>query len=323
MVNEVSFDAIARAADLLSGVAHVTPVITSHYLDETAETSVFLKGEHLQRTGSFKFRGAYHAASQVLASGRSRTVATISSGNHGQGLALAAKLLGLSAHVIVPQPASGLKQAAITSHGAHLHLEENRPLAESTLRQITADERVIPIHAFNDPHVIAGQGTIMLELFEQVPKLDILLAPVGGGGLLSGLCVAGHHLNPSLQLYACEPRGAADAIESLRRNHIVPMTAPHTMADGLRTSLGSRTFPILRQHLTDVFLVDEAEIVAAMRFAYERMNLAIEPSSAVALAPLLRTEPALMGKRVGVVITGGNVDPEMLGESLSPGAVPP
>lgn len=323
MDSDISFEAITRAADLLRGVAHMTPVMTSRQLDEKAGALVFLKGEHLQRTGSFKFRGAFHAASRILSSSRSRTIATISSGNHGQGLALAARLLGFSAHVIVPQPASGLKQAAIASYGARLHLEENRALAEATMRQMTENEDVIPIHAFNDPHVIVGQGTIMLEFFAQVPALDIVLAPIGGGGLLSGLCLAGHHLNPSLHVYGCEPRGAADAIESLRLNQIVPMAAPHTMADGLRTSLGSRTLPILRQHLTDVFLVEEAEIVAAMRFVYERMKLVIEPSSAVALAPLLRTEPALIGKRVGIVITGGNVDLEILWKSLSPGTVPP
>lgn len=323
MANDVSFEAITRAAGILRGVAHITPVMKSRQLDEKSGASVFFKCEHLQRTGSFKFRGAYHAASLVLSSGRSRTVTTISSGNHGQGLALAAKLLGLSAHVIVPKPASALKQAAITSYGARLHLEETRSLAEATMRQMIEDGQATPIHAFNDPHVIAGQGTIMLELFKQVPALDIVLAPIGGGGLLSGLCLAGHHLNPSLQIYGCEPRGAADAIESLRLNYIVPMAAPQTMADGLRTSLGNRTLPILRQHLTEVFLVDEEEIVAAMRFVYERMKLVIEPSSAVALAPVLRTEPALIGKRVGVVITGGNVDLEALWKSLSPGAVPP
>ena len=323
MVNDVTFQAIAKAASILRGVAHVTPIMTSQQLDTVAGASVFLKCEQLQKTGSFKFRGAYYAASQVLLSSHSRTVAAISSGNHGQGLALAAKLLGLSAHVIVPKPASGLKQAAITSYGAQLHLEENRTLAEATMHELTENEQVIPIHAFNDPHVIAGQGTIMLELFAQIPELDILLAPIGGGGLLSGLCLAAHHVNPALQVYGCEPRGAADAIESLRLNQIVPMPTPHTMADGLRTSLGSRTLPILREHLTDVFLVDEEEIVKAMRFVYERLKLVIEPSSAVALAPLLRTEPVLRRKRVGVVITGGNVDLESFWTSLSPGTVPP
>ena len=148
----------------------------------------------------------------------------------------------------------------------------------------------------------------MLELLQQVSHLDVVLAPVGGGGLLSGLCVAAHHLNPHLLLYACEPLGAADAIESLRRNEVLPMINPCTLADGLRTSLGSRTLPILKQHLTDVLLVSEEEILTAMQFAQEKLRLEIEPSSAVALAPLLRREPALVGRRVGVILTGGNVD---------------
>ncbi|MEC4890866.1 MAG: pyridoxal-phosphate dependent enzyme [Nitrospira sp.] len=323
MVSDVAFESIAQAADILRGVAHVTPVISNRQLDAVAQASVFLKCEQFQKTGSFKFRGAYHAASHVLSSGRSKTVATISSGNHGQGLALAAKLLGLSAHVIVPKPESALKLAAISSYGAQLHLEENRSLAETTIREMTEQGEIIPIHAFNDPHVIAGQGTIMLELFSQVPDLDIILAPIGGGGLLSGLCLATHHLNPSLRVYACEPYGAADAKESLRLNQVIPMPAPQTLADGLRTSLGSKTLPILRQHLTDVLLVSEEEIVAAMRFVSERMKLVIEPSSAVAIAPLLRAESVLRGKRVGVVITGGNVDLEIFWKSLKPAAGQP
>lgn len=322
MVHDITFEAIINAAGILSGIAHHTPVMTCQQLDAAASASVFLKCEQFQRTGSFKFRGAYHAVRQILSSGHSRPVAAISSGNHGQGLALAAKLLGLSAHVIVPTPASALKQVAIRSYGAQLHLAENRALADATMRRLTEHDQAIPIHAFNDPHVIAGQGTIMLELFAQVPTLDIVLAPIGGGGLLSGLCLAAHHLNPSLRLYGCEPQGAADAGESLRINRIIPMPTPQTMADGLRTSLGSRTLPILRQHLTDVLLVDEEEIVSAMRFIYERMKLVIEPSSAVALAPLLRRESVLRGKRVGVVITGGNVDLEGLWRSLPPGAAP-
>ncbi|MCS6291797.1 MAG: pyridoxal-phosphate dependent enzyme, partial [Nitrospira sp.] len=183
-----------------------------------------------------------------------------------------------------------------------------RAAAEEALHETLAHEHARQIHAFNDPQVIAGQGTILLELLQQVSNLDVVLGPVGGGGLLSGLCIAAHHLNPRLLLYACEPLGAADAIESLRQNKIVPMTTPCTVADGLRTSLGTRTLPILRRHLTDVFLVSEEEILTAMRFSQEALKLEIEPSSAVALAPLLRREPALVGRRVGVILTGGNVD---------------
>ncbi|SPP64364.1 pyridoxal-phosphate dependent enzyme [Nitrospira lenta] len=305
---EVFFEDILRARETLHNVSLITPVKTSVALDDVTSATVFLKCETAQRTGSFKFRGAYNAASQVTAKGSGRTVATISSGNHGQGLALAASLLHLSAYVIVPKPYVPRKRLAIAQHGAHVIVVEDRAAAEQALHDTLAQEHARQIHAFNDPQVIAGQGTIMLELLQQVSHLDVVLAPVGGGGLLSGLCVAAHHLNPHLLLYACEPLGAADAIESLRRNEVLPMINPCTLADGLRTSLGSRTLPILKQHLTDVLLVSEEEILTAMQFAQEKLQLEIEPSSAVALAPLLRREPALVGRRVGVILTGGNVD---------------
>jgi threonine dehydratase len=308
MDGEISFEAIIRAAATLKDVAYPTPIKICPELDAMASAAVFLKCETAQRTGSFKFRGAYYSASQVKARGLGGAVATISSGNHGQGLALAASLLNLSAHIIIPKPYVTRKQQAIAQHGAHVIVVENRAAAEQALRETMAHENAWQIHAFNDPQVIAGQGTIMLELLQQVSNLDVVLGPVGGGGLLSGLCIAAHHLNPDLMLYACEPLGAADAIESLRRNEVVPMTNPCTLADGLRTSLGSRTLPILKQHLTDVFLVSEEEILTAMRFAQEKLRLEIEPSSAVALAPLLRQESALVGQRVGVILTGGNVD---------------
>ncbi|MEK6631925.1 MAG: pyridoxal-phosphate dependent enzyme [Nitrospirota bacterium] len=315
---EVFFEDILRARETLHDVSLITPVKTNVELDALTSATVFLKCETAQRTGSFKFRGAYYAVSQVAAKGLGRTVAAISSGNHGQGLALAASLLNLSAYVIVPKPYVPRKQQAIAQHGAHVTVVENRAAANQALHETIAQENAWQIHAFNDPYVIAGQGTILLELLQQVSNLDVVLGPIGGGGLLSGLCIAAHHLNPRLLLYACEPLGAADAIESLRQNKIVPMTTPYTVADGLRTSLGTRTLPILRRHLTDVFLVSEDEILGAMRFSQETLKLEIEPSSAVALAPLLRREPALVGRRVGVILTGGNVDLDSFWPPVTP-----
>lgn len=314
---EVSFEDILQARETLHNVSLITPVKTNVELDVLASATVFLKCETAQRTGSFKFRGAYYATSKVAATGLDRTVATISSGNHGQGLALAASLLNLSAYVIVPKPYVPRKQQAIAQQGAHVIVVEDRAAAEQILHETLSQRKARQIHAFNDPQVIAGQGTIMLELLQQVSDLDVVLGPVGGGGLLSGLCIAAHHLIPRLLLYACEPLGAADVIESLCQNEVVPMTTPRTVADGLRTSLGSRTLPILHRHLTDVFLVSENEILDAMRFSQETLKLAIEPSSAVALAPLLRREPALVGRRVGVILTGGNVDLDSFGPSVT------
>lgn len=312
MDGEISFENILQARQALKDISYITPIVTNRDLEAIASASVFLKCETAQRTGSFKFRGAYYAAMRVKTEGLSQAVVTISSGNHGQGLALAAKLLGLSAHVIVPRPFVQRKYHAIVQYGAHVIPVDDRASADQILRHTIGLESAWPIHAFNDPHVIAGQGTILLELLQQVNNLDAVLAPVGEGGLLSGLCIAAHHLKPHLSLYACEPLGAADVSESLRRNEIVPMTNPMTLADGLRTSLGNRTLPILKRHLTDVFLVSEEEILAGMRFSQETLKLDIEPSSAVALAPLLRREPALAGKRVGVVLTGGNVEMDVL-----------
>ncbi|ULA65397.1 MAG: PALP domain-containing protein [Nitrospira sp.] len=314
---EVFFEDILRARETLRNISLITPVKTNVELDTLAAATVFLKCETAQRTGSFKFRGAYVAAAQVKTRAVSQTIATISSGNHGQGLALAAKLLGLSAHVVVPKPYVPQKQHAIVQHDAQVTIADDRAMADHALQEILKRENAWPIHAFNDPQVIAGQGTIMLELLQQVSNLDAVLAPVGGGGLLSGLCVAAHRLNPRLLLYACEPLGAADALESIRHNKIAPMTNPQTVADGLRTSLGSRTLPILRRHLTNVFLVSEEEILTAMRFSQETLTLKIEPSSAVALAPLLRRETALIGRRVGVVLTGGNVDMDSFWHSIA------
>lgn len=312
----VTFHSVTEAARVLHGVVHVTPVITSRQLDAKISGNIFLKCENFQRTGAFKFRGAYHALWQVKSLEGVQSVATISSGNHGQGIALAAGLLGLSAHVVMPKPVSSLKYQSVVGYGGMVTLTENRLIAEEKIQEVVAQQHAAYVHAFNDPQVIAGQGTAMLEFLDQVKSLDVLLAPVGGGGLLSGLCVAGHHLQSRLKILACEPYGASDAKESIRLNRIVPMPHPNTLADGLRTSLGSRTLPILRDHLADVLYVSEEEIVLSMQFAYERLKLVIEPSSAVALAPILRAEAVLIGKRVGVVLTGGNVDLNSLWSSL-------
>lgn len=310
MTKEICFTSILDAAAVLSGIAYVTPVRTSEQLDTRISGRVFLKCENFQRTGAFKFRGAYHAVSRLKPQRQTTAVATISSGNHGQGVALAARLLGLSAHVVMPEPISAFKYRAVVGNGARVWLSENRSRAEERLQEVLEQESAMYVHAFNDPHVIAGQGTVMVEFLDQISSLDVALAPIGGGGLLSGLCIAGHQLKPALRIFACEPEGALDAEESIRQNRIVPMPNPKTVADGLRTSLGSKTLPILRDHLAGVFPVSEAEILDAMRFASETLKLMIEPSSAVALAPVLRAERALIGHRVGVVLTGGNVEAE-------------
>jgi len=315
-MDDPTFSLIEQAVEVLRGVANVTPVISNRTLDGLAHARVFLKCENFQRVGAFKFRGAYHAVARHMAANPARTFATISSGNHAQGIALACQLLGAAAHVVMPKPYSSMKHRAAVDYGATVHVAEDRICAEVMLGKIVEDTGATIIHSFNDPLVIVGQGTIMVELLEQVSELDVVLAPVGGGGLLSGLCVAAQACRPQMKIFACEPAGALDAVESVRQNRIVPMPSPHTIADGLRTSLGERTLPILRQHLAGFFIVQESEIVEAMRFAYERLKIVIEPSSAVALAPLLREESQLRGRRVAVVLTGGNAELSSLWRDL-------
>ncbi len=300
-----TFHDVERAAARLRGIAHNTPVQTSHRLDAHSRATVFLKCENFQRVGAFKFRGAYNA---VAHRSSSKPVVALSSGNHAQGIALACRLLGKEAHLVMPDPVNPVKQAAVQGYGGLVHRSADPRDAEALCRELVRELRGEWIEAFNDPDVIAGQGTAALELLGEVADLDVLLGPIGGGGLLSGTCLAAHAVNAHIQVYACEPAGALDALYSVRENRIVPQEHPHTIAEGLRTSVGTLTLPILRDHLAGFFVVAEREIVAAMRFIYERMKLVIEPASAVAVAPLLRQEPALQGKRVGVIISGGNVD---------------
>ncbi len=307
----VNFADVQAAAEVLHRVAHVTPVLTSRRLNEISGATVFLKCENFQRIGAFKFRGAYHAISRLRdreSTSAPRAIVTLSSGNHAQGVALACRLLGLPAHIVMHAPHNPSKRAAVAGYGAIIHEAPDRDSAGTLLADVLDRVQGTYVHAFNNPLVVAGQGTCMLEFLASVPELEVALAPVGGGGLLSGTSLAAHGTNPSMEVYACEPTGALDAIYSVRENRIVPMPNPNTIAEGLRTSVGDVTLPILKQHLAGFFVVDEAEIVDAMRFVFERLKLVIEPSSTVALAPLLRREASLVGKRVGVILTGGNVD---------------
>jgi threonine dehydratase len=304
----ITLSDVRRAAERLAGIARTTPVLASRQLNELAAADVHLKCENFQRVGAFKFRGAYNAIASLLSEPGRKPVVTLSSGNHAQGVALACRLLNRQAHVVMPGPINVRKRSAVVGYGATVHEAATRQEGEQMLAELLAETSGAHVHAFNDPLVIAGQGTAMLELLSIVPDLEVVLAPIGGGGLLSGTCIAAHGVKPGLQIYACEPTGALDAIHSVRENRIVPMPNPCTIAEGLRTSVGDVTLPILRQHLSGFFTVEEREIVATMRFAFERLKIVIEPSSAVALAPVLRQETALRGKRVGVLISGGNVD---------------
>ncbi|MFO0774967.1 MAG: threonine/serine dehydratase [Nitrospiraceae bacterium] len=315
---------IGSAVERLRGNAVVTPVVTSAELDAQAGARVFLKCEQQQRTGSFKFRGAFNAVASLPPETAGTPVVTVSSGNHGQALALAARLHNRAAIIYAPGAITPTKRHAILAQGGTLVECVTRAEAEAAAAARAQSGDAMLIHPFNDLSVIAGQGTCALEVLDHVGELDAILAPVGGGGLLSGTCLAAHGRNPRIAVYGCEPVGALDAVISVREGRIVPMTNPQTIADGLRSSLGTHTLEILRAHVADFFTVEEWEIVEALRYAHERLGLWIEPSSAVALAPLLRGEPALQNRRVAVILTGGNIDEAgvraILGAKTSGGA---
>jgi threonine dehydratase/serine racemase len=307
--------AVREAAGRIAGLAHRTPVLTCATLDRLAGRALFFKCEHLQKAGAFKFRGACNAVQKLSAEAAARGVVTHSSGNHAQALALAARMRGIPAHVVMPRNASPVKRRAVEGYGGRvIECEPTLTARETTAAAVLAETGATFVHPYNHPDVIAGQGTAALELLEQVDGLEAVVAPVGGGGLVSGVCVAGHGLNPALRIFAAEPAGADDTARSKAAGKILPQTDPRTIADGLLTSLGELTWPLVRDQVERVITVGEEEIVAALRLAWERAKLLIEPSAAVALAAVLSDEfRSLDGlRRVGIVLSGGNVNLERL-----------
>jgi threonine dehydratase len=306
----IGIDEIKRAADRLSPWAHRTPVMTSKALDDRCGGSVFLKCENLQKIGAFKFRGAMNALLQLEDHERERGVITHSSGNHGQAVALAGRLLGAKVTVVMPRTAPAVKRAATEGYGARIVLCE--PTIASREEAVAAEiERhgLALVHPYNDWNVIAGQGTAALELLDQVDELDVVICPVGGGGLLAGTALAVEAVSPRTTVIAAEPANADDARRSIETGSIQRSDDPKTIADGLRTtSIGERNFAVIVGRVERVVTVTEAEIVDAMRFVWERVKLVIEPSSAVAVAPLLTGKVATAGLRIGVIVSGGNVD---------------
>lgn len=315
----VTLEDVRAAASRLQGVAHRTPVVTSRTLDERTGASVFLKCENFQRMGAFKFRGAYNRLVQLDEKQRRAGVVAFSSGNHAQGVALAAQLLGIPAAIVMPEDAPKSKVAATRGYGAEVIFYDRYRSHRAEIAQGICDERgAVMVPPFNDPHIIAGAGTAALELLEDAGDLDIVLAPVGGGGLLSGSALAAHGRNPRMDVYGVEPEAGNDAQQSLRRGEIVHIDVPQTIADGLQTQApGELTFAIMREHVRDIVTVSDAELRDAMRFAFERLKIVMEPSGAAGLAVMLSGKLPAAGKRVGVVISGGNVDAERFGQLLT------
>ena len=305
----VTFEEVQAAAQRLQGVAQRTPVMTSAYLSRRAQNPLYFKCENLQRVGSFKFRGAYNAVSQLREEERRRGVVAFSSGNHAQGVALAAALLRVSAKIVMPSDAPPAKLEATSAYGAEVVLYDRyRQDRAAIAAEIQKNEQRVLIPPFDHPHVIAGQATAALEFHEQVPQLEVLLAPVGGGGLISGCAVALHHLAPRAEIYGVEAEAANDTFLSLQKGERVTIPVPRTIADGMQvTSPGEITFAVMREHLAGVLLVSEEEIKSAVRLVLERMKILIEPTAAVPVAAALKNEKKWKDRHLGIVLSGGNV----------------
>jgi threo-3-hydroxy-L-aspartate ammonia-lyase len=308
----VSIHDVQSAAARLRGHAHLTPVHTSRTVDAHCDASVFFKCENFQRVGAFKFRGAYNALSRLPAG---PGVLTYSSGNHAQAIALAGKLLGIPTLIVMPTDAPEVKQRATRDYGAEIVLYDRATTSREELGgHIAAERKLTVIPPYDHAHIIAGQGTVALELHDQAGPLDVLLAPCGGGGLLSGCAVTTKALNPKCLVIGVEPTAADDATRSFKTGTLHTAHNPQTIADGARTpSLGKLTFPLIRKLVDDMVTVDDNAIVAAMRFLWERMKLVVEPTGALAYAALHGGTLRFPGRRVGVVISGGNVDLGALG----------
>jgi threonine dehydratase len=314
-----TFADIQAAAARLAGVANRTPVVTSRTFDARAGAQVFFKCENLQRGGAFKFRGAYNTIRQLSEEQRWRGVVSFSSGNHAQGVALAARLLGTPAVIVMPNDAPEVKLAATRGYGAEVVLYDRaEQKREAIARQLAEERGLALVPPFDHPHIIAGQGTAALELLTDVPDLDALVVPIGGGGLISGCSIAAHALRPGIRVIGVEPDTANDAYLSLQKGERVSTPQSHSIADGLLpTAPGEITFAIMQQHLESIVLVSDEQMIEAVRFLLTRMKILVEPSGAAPAAALMSgTVPGVTGRKVGVVLSGGNIDPPRLAEIL-------
>ena len=306
-----SIDDIRAAAERIKGVGHRTPILTSQTLDEMAGRKLFFKCENFQKVGAFKLRGGWNAVSMLSDEEAAKGVCTHSSGNHAQAVAFSAMKRGIASYIVMPNNVPDVKLDAVKGYGANIILcEPTLEARETTLDEITKKTGAQVVHPFNNPNVIAGQGTAALEMIEDLGTLDAMIAPIGGGGLMSGTCITTRSLLPETKLFGAEPAGADDAYRSLKEGKIIPQTDPDTICDGLLTSLGEYTWNILKDHLEAIYTVTDDEVINAMRLVWERIKIIIEPSSATAVAVALKSEfKALEGlEKVGIILTGGNVE---------------
>ncbi len=315
----VAYADVHAAAQRLAGIAHRTPVMRSKTLDAACGAEVFIKCENLQRMGAFKFRGAYNLLASLSPAERAAGVVAFSSGNHAQGVALAARILGISATIVMPSDAPNVKLAATREYGAEVVLyERERSNREEIARGIAAERGATIVPPFDDPRIVAGAGTAALELLEDAGALDAVVVPVGGGGLRAGTALAAHGIDEAIAIYGVEPEAGDDFAQSLARGERVSIGVPQTIADGLQTtSPGIVPFAIAREHVRGVVRVSDDELCDAMRFAFERMKTVVEPSGAAPIAALLqRRIPDVAGRRIGAIVSGGNIDIARLAQLL-------
>jgi threonine dehydratase len=316
----ISYEDVVNARKRLDGVAHRTPTLTSMTADAMAGGQVFFKCENMQRMGAFKFRGAYNALALFTPEQKAAGVVAFSSGNHAQAIALSAKLLGMRAVLVMPNDAPGSKVAATRGYGGEVVLydryTENR---EEIGRRLADEQGLTLVPPYDHPHVMAGQGTAAVELFEDFGPLDLLLVPLGGGGLLSGCAVAAHAMSPDCRVIGVEPEAGNDGQRSFRSGEIVHIETPKTIADGAQTlHLGNYTFPVIQQMVDDIVTVSDAELVEAMSFFASRMKLIVEPTGSLAAAVVLQKKIDTRGKRIGVLLSGGNVDLARFADLVKP-----
>ena len=309
MNNFPSLKDIKIAHDKIASYIHKTPVLTNASINRILDSEIYFKCENLQKVGAFKFRGATNTVLSLTAEEAKNGVATHSSGNHAAALALAARQRDIKAFIVMPRTAPGIKKKAVEGYGAEIFFcDPTLQAREETLEVVVKQTRSTFIHPYNNYKIISGQATACIELFEETNHLDIVIAPVGGGGLLSGTALSAAYVSPDTEVIGAEPEGADDAFRSLQQGKIVPCVNPNTIADGLRTSLGSLTFPIIKKYVDRIVTTNDNYIIEAMRLIWERMKLIVEPSSATALAILLNHQHIARKKKIGIILSGGNAD---------------
>ncbi len=308
-MKKITKEDIERAHLIIQPYIHRTPVLTNKSINALAGTELFFKCENFQKIGAFKIRGGMNATLSLTADKLKNGIATHSSGNHAQAIAFAAKELGTKAYIVMPSTSPQVKVNGVKSYGAEITFcEPNQAAREAAVQKIIDETGAEFIHPYDDYRVITGQATCVKELLEEVPDLDAVIAPVGGGGLLSGTSLGAHYFNPAIEVYAGEPEGAADAILSFRSGKVEKAPYVKTIADGLMTTLSEQTLGIIREHVKDILTVSDEEIKAALKLVYERMKIVVEPSCVVPLAAVLKNKQLFAGKKTGIILSGGNVD---------------